>query len=405
VDVPVWDVVVVGGGPAGLSAAYAAPRRGARTLVLERATHPRYKTCGGGLIGVSLRSLPDGFTVPARDIVHRATFTLNGRGRFTRRSARPLITMVQRDELDAALCAAARAAGATVWEGAFVRSLTQDADTVRLRVTGRAAGPGSDAAAAHGDGEVRARIVIGADGSAGVTARYVGVTYDQVDLGLEVDVPLPAQRGPDPARSPGPARPGPDSREADWAGRLLIDWGPLPGSYGWVFPKGDLLTVGVIAARGQGEATRAYLAAFRRRLGLSTVEPIHDSGHLTRCRAPGSPLRRGRVVVAGDAAGLLDPWTREGISFALRSGALAGAAAASGDLARYESTVESTLGPVMAAGRRLQRLFEAHPRACHLAVATPPGWRLFAAFCRGELDLAEMVRRFDVRVALRLLGR
>ena len=111
------------------------------------------------------------------------------------------------------------------------------------------------------------------------------------------------------------------------------------------------------------------------------------------------------MLVAGDAAGLLDPWTREGISFALRSGALAGAAAASGDLAQYESTVESTLAPVMAASRRLLRLFERHPGACHAAVATPPGWRLFSAVCRGELDLAEVVRHRSVRAALALLGR
>ena len=110
------------------------------------------------------------------------------------------------------------------------------------------------------------------------------------------------------------------------------------------------------------------------------------------------------MIVAGDAAGLLDPWTREGISFALRSGALAGAAAASGDLDGYESTVKSALAPAMAAGRRLLRLFEAHPGACHAAVATPPGWRIFAAFCRGDADLAAIARRRSVRAALALLG-
>jgi geranylgeranyl reductase family protein len=368
-----WDVAVVGGGPAGLAAAHAAASRGARTLVLERAEHPRYKTCGGGLIGASLRALPEGLDVPARDRINRATFTLNGRRPITRTARGVLLDMVQRDEFDAALCRAAQAAGATVRGRTTVRAIEQTDDAVRIRVAG-------------GD-DVQARAVIGADGSAGITGRSVGVRYHQVDLGLEVDVPTP-----------------PD-QTSGWRGRLLIDCGPLPGSYGWVFPKGDLLTVGVIASRGQGEQTRSYLSRFLTRLGLADIEPVHDSGHLTRCRADDSPLRRGRVLIAGDAAGLLEPWTREGISFALRSGALAGAAAASGDLETYESTVEAQLVPLMRAGRRLLRLFEAHPGYWHAALATPPGWRLFSRFCRGDTDLAAFLDRRWVRSAMALFAR
>ena len=365
-----WDVVVVGGGPAGLAAAHAAATRGARTLVLERAEHPRYKTCGGGLLGTSLAAVTD-ITVPVRERVHRATFTLRGRHEFTRTVAgAPLLAMVQRDEFDAALCHRAAAAGAVVRQRAMVRTVSEFSEGVRLRL-------------ADGE-EITGRVVVGADGSAGVTGRHVGVEHDQVDLGLEVDVPTP----------PG----------SPWRGRLLIDWGPLPGSYGWVFPKGDLLTVGVIAARGRGDQTRSYLDSFRARLGLAGLTPVHDTGHLTRCRSERSPLRRGRVLVAGDAAGLLEPWTREGISFALRSGALAGAAAASGLLDTYESTVESVLGPAMRAGRRLLRLFERHPGACHAALRTSPGWRMFSRFCRGESDLSDMVDRRSVRAALAILA-
>lgn len=367
-----WDVVVVGGGPAGLSAAHAAGSRGARTLVLERASHPRYKTCGGGLLGTSLAALPAGFEVPARARIDRATFTRDGRRPFTRGGGAPLLSMVQREEFDAALCRAARAVGVQVRERAMVRTVEQFDGGVRVRLA---------------DGtQVTAGVLVGADGSAGVTGRHVGVRLDQVDLGLEVELPTPP------------------SHVDSWRGRLLIDWGPLPGSYGWVFPKGDLLTVGVIAARGQGEETRAYLSRFLTRLGLDGLTPVHDSGHLTRCRTDDSPLRKGRVLVAGDAAGLLEPWTREGISFALRSGRLAGTAAATGDLAGYESTVESTLAPVMRAGRRLLRLFESHPSACHAALATPPGWRFFARFCRGESDLAEVMHRRSVRAAVAVLS-
>jgi geranylgeranyl reductase family protein len=368
-----WDVAVVGGGPAGLSAAYAAARAGVRTVVLEKATHPRYKTCGGGLIGTSLAAVADRVDVPADDHVERATFTLDGRRELHRVGGGTLLAMVRREAFDHALRKAAAEAGAEVRERVTVRGIDDAGGHVVVR-------PSSGT-------PIAARAVVGADGSSGVTARHVGVGYAQVDLGLEVELPIP-----------------PPVRE-QWRGRVLLDWGPIPGSYGWVFPKGDRLTVGVIAERGQGEATKAYLRRFLERLGLSGIEPVHDSGHLTRCRAEGSPLRRGRVLVAGDAGGLLEPWTREGISFALRSGAYAGEAAASGDLGRYESTVEGELGPEMRAGRRLLAAFARRPGTFHTMLATPTGWRMFARFCRGEPALVDAVHRAPVRAALSLLAR
>ena len=92
-----------------------------------------------------------------------------------------------------------------------------------------------------------------------------------------------------------PAWPNPGGAQSGYLvqgppGRVLLDWGPIPGSYAWVFPKDDVLTVGVIAGRGEGAATKAYLRAFVERLGLTGIEPLHDSGHLTRCRTDTSPL-------------------------------------------------------------------------------------------------------------------
>jgi flavin-dependent dehydrogenase len=197
---------------------------------------------------------------------------------------------------------------------------------------------------------------------------------------------------------------------------VLLDWGKMPASYAWVFPKGDVLTVGVIAARGNGAATREYLREFTGRLGLAGYEAVRDSGHLTRCRTDGSPLRRGRVLVAGDAAGLLEPWTREGISFALRSGALAGEfaaraavagspAAAGASLDEYVAAVSATLVPEMRAGRMLLSAFTRHPGMFHSALATRKGWRIFVRMCRGELSFAGLVNRPPARVALAALNR
>ena len=391
----IWDLLVVGAGPAGATAARTAAESGLSVLLIERSALPRYKTCGGGLIGYSRAALPPDFDVPVRQRIDSITFTHDGRKSRTRRDKdASLFDLVNRAEFDYALVETAVKAGAEVRERTGLTRLTETADLVTAILADGSA--------------VRARCVVGADGSAGRTGRYVGVRCDQIDLGLEAEIPVPPQVA------------------AQWAGRLLIDWGPVPGSYGWVFPKGEVLTVGVIAARsqsgaagdrgagrGDGESTRAYYRDFIARLGLAEYTPLNDSGHLTRCRETGSPLYRGRVLVAGDAAGLLEPWTREGISYALRSGRLAGLAAVSIHAgtpapqagADYAEQVEKTLGGEMAAGKLLLAAFIKHPGYFHAAITTlPPAWRAFTGFCRGGISLEALMRSRPAQIAMRTLG-
>ncbi len=399
---------MVGAGPAGATAARVAAESGARVLLLEKAALPRYKTCGGGLIGLSLAALPPGFEVPVRQRIDAISFTHQGRRAKTRRDrSGDLLALVNRAEFDQALAKAAAEAGATLCEGTAVTAIIQpdtpdDGASASIATAAPAPGSGSGSGPVVltlSDGsQVSARAVIGADGSASRVARYVGVAFRQVDLGLEAEIPVP------PAVA------------AQWSGRVLIDWGPVRGSYGWVFPKGDTLTVGVIAARGEGEATRAYYREFVERLGLSEYPAATDSGHLTRCRAAGSPLSRGRVLVAGDAAGLLEPWTREGISYALRSGRLAGEAAARLAAAAdapsvaaatqvYRERIEGVLGAEMAAGERLLTAFEKRPAFFHAAVTSLPiAWRAFAEVCRGRSTFAELLRSRAAQAALRAIS-
>ncbi|MEP7054450.1 MAG: geranylgeranyl reductase family protein [Actinomycetota bacterium] len=377
---PDFDVAVVGTGPAGATAARVAAAAGARTVLLERAQVPRYKCCGGGLIGLSRAALVADVAPLIRESAHRITFSTNLAQRYTKTShSGPVFQLVMRSDFDASLVDLAVAAGAELRCGTVVRSLSEDAGVVTLVTS-------SD--------PVTARVVVGADGASGRTGSYVGVQASQVDVGLEGEFPVPT------------------ARRNYWAGRVHIDWGPVPGSYAWVFPKGDLLTVGVIGPRASGDAMRRYYDDFVAYAGLAGVEPSTFSGHLTRCRDAGSALRRGRVIVAGDAAGLLEPWTREGISFALRSGSLAGTAAAAASrcaserdaearLSSYADRVIETLGPEMDAGRVFLQAFSANRQAFHGFVASVPGgWRLFTRLVGGQTSLPEQLERRGVRMAL-----
>jgi flavin-dependent dehydrogenase len=172
-------VVVVGAGPAGATSARVAAKSGCDVLLLERAAVPRYKTCGGGLIGCSQAFLPTGLDVAVRDEIDAVTFGWRGRRERTVAStAGARCKMVFRAELDAALTGIAADAGAVVRDRTSVVALEDGAGEVIVRV---------------GGGErIRARAVVGADGSAGRVGRHVGVRCEQVDLALEVEVPVDA---------------------------------------------------------------------------------------------------------------------------------------------------------------------------------------------------------------------
>lgn len=378
----VYDVAVVGAGPAGSSAAHAAARAGAKTIVIDRDAFPRYKTCGGGLIGPTLRSLPPEIAVPVRQEIYAVTFSHCGGAQKTWKSDKRALSLVDRADFDKALLDAAVSEGATARLETLVTSVSEEKGCVRL---------GTD------QGSIRAKYVVGADGSASRVARFVGVECGQVDLGLELELDASGLMD-------------------DWLGRIHLDWGPLPGSYAWVFPKRETLTVGVIAHKRNARELKTYLQNFLAQQGLERATVIRSSGHLTRCRSRDSPLGRGRVVVCGDAAGLLEPWTREGISFAIRSGSIAGrilASAVRGDDIRstdnavdvYAAEIGRSLVSEMEAGAYFLAAFERHTGLMHgIFARSTLGWEAFQRIARGDTTLARVLRHRSARAIIRLLS-
>lgn len=173
-----YDVIVVGSGPAGACAAWRLAQAGVQVAVLEKAVLPRYKTCGGGIIGRARQSLP----VDVRHVIeqdcHTALLNIVPNGlSFTTQRPTPIVSMTMRDQFDYALLSAAQAGGAVVHQRCAVEDVSYHGDGVTVSTK---------------MGEMKAKFVVAADGALGTTARRVGMADGRVLIpALEYEVTVP----------------------------------------------------------------------------------------------------------------------------------------------------------------------------------------------------------------------
>jgi geranylgeranyl reductase family protein len=364
-----YDVIVVGGGPAGATAARGLAKAGARVLLLERRRLPRYKACGGCL-SRRVEKLLD--IDPAGLIEERITgltFTYRGREPIEAAFAAPVAYMVWRDRFDQALCLSAAAAGAELRDGGTVRAVRQVDSRVEVDVNGeREAGD----------------FLVGADGACGVVARDLFPARRKARaVGLDADLPLAG------------------AAEAALKGRVVIELGHASGGYCWAFPKRDVASVGAMVGRTAARSASRCLEAFLGAGGLGHRSPARTHGALIPLHAGDSaPLYHGRALLTGDAAALVDPLLGEGIYYAILSGQLAARAILSGernggDLAWYQTAISAEITPELEAAGRLSRLAYRLPWLWFKALRRRPG---AIDFYRKVLMGEESYRSFADRV-------
>lgn len=337
------ETLIVGAGPGGATAARHLALAGRETLLIDRAEFPRPKPCGGG---VPLHTCAL-FDFDISPVIEASVTTVSLVGAWTGRQDNPVVDgckIVDRTRFDTFLVKRAQEAGAKLSENCRLKNITKN---------------GTGFVAQTSRGEIHARRVIAADGAYSPTGRALGFPRND-SLGIALEAIVPLDTGHDAATRT----------------TALFHFTCLRGGYGWIFPRGEVLNIGIGSAdRRQGPALRKHLLRF-----MANLPELKGREWTEICggQLPNFSGARDRYAVdgaylIGDAAGFVDPLTGEGIYYAVASGRAAAEAIMGDGEAQYEDALAADIIPELQLARRYARWF-------HLL----PLWTFGGVMCTGR---------------------
>ena len=286
-----WDAIIIGAGPAGCAAAYDLARAGRDVLLLDRAEFPRQKACAGGLTTKTVRALRYPVDPVIRQRLNYLRIERDAEHNTILRHRSDYCFMTVRKELDDYCFRHTVAVGAEFRRITSVTGISEDADRVEIAIDGQT---------------LRARFLVGADGVHSAVRRLTqGAAAKAQDssgwfwraFALEANVNVA------------------DAASQD----LIFDFAAVRDGYGWIFPKGDHVNIGLYSYAADEKIDRARLAAYiRSRYGDVPAEGV--IGQHAGFGAARHTISATRIFLIGDAGGFADPLTGEGIYFAIVSG-------------------------------------------------------------------------------------
>jgi geranylgeranyl reductase family protein len=283
-----WDAIVIGAGPAGCAAAYDLARSGREVLLLDRAEFPRQKACAGGLTLKTVRALRYSVEPVTRQQLAHIRIESDSRPDVVLRQRAPYCFMTVRQELDDYCLRQTIAAGAHHQRIRSLNEIEEHPDRVTLKIDGQT---------------LHTRFLIGADGVHSrvrqLTQQVSGKNADWFWRGFALEACVRVAN--------------PSSED------LIFDFAPVRDGYGWIFPKGDHVNIGLYSYSADEKIDRARLSAYiRAHFGDVPAEDI--IGQYAGFGAAQHTVSATRTFLVGDAGGFVDPLTGEGIYFAVVSG-------------------------------------------------------------------------------------
>ncbi len=362
-----YDVIVAGMGPAGSMAAYDLAVKGLKVLALDKERFPRYKSCGG-CVSVKVDSIID-FDIKEliEDTVSGISFTFKSKRQIDVDSKRPIAYNVSRDRFDAFLVDKAAEAGVEIIDGTRVVSCVDNGDHVEVKTK---------------TDKYKARFLIGADGANGVIGREaLNMDYKHNHLSLTAEIPA----------SP---------KEIErLKSRCLVDFGSVPYGYAWIFPKTETLSVGIAgySPKVKGRIKEYYNEFVESHPVLRGLpRPATKGWFIPVYHGKDQTLYKGRILVVGDAAHLVDPFLGEGIYYAMRSGQIAADSIEhdiggnTQTLAHYGELIAEEFYSDFEANDGLVGLIYRYPRIWYSLVEMQPGvMEKYYNVLRGEISCEE----------------
>ncbi len=332
-----YDVIVVGAGPGGSTAARRCALNGLKTLLIEKEKLPRYKPCGGAVSAKAL-SLLD-FSIK-KELIERECYGARfhyGEHNLEVKKPYMLGIISSRDKLDMYLTEKAIDAGAELRDSEQMRSLNATKEGISIKTD-------------HGN--YKASIVVGADGVNSTVSSYLGGGFkpSELALTLETKIPLTEDNITDPEV-------------------MQIYYGFVSSGYGWVFPKKDHLSVGLGWALTESKKPREVFTNFLKKLNLDTNSQPRP--YLIPCWSKDRATYSDRILLVGDAAGFVDPFLGEGVSHAINSGKIASDAIltayerddfSKNGLKRYDTLCHNAFKGYLRDARRMFSLTHRYPQ-------------------------------------------